>query len=461
MNNKVVYGVRISLNEDYGVNAEWGLGVYGQTKKSEFRWVEQPIRISGDKYNVEAPTWKDGILMSVDPITQSLSCKSGGGQAQWSGTTVTINGLKGLITLFEKNGILLQGRTCEIYEFCGDIEANVGNNWSQTLIFTGICGNITWDERTITINVKANERGTRCLTDVINNGSYSSMSELITDINDPAKRGIYSYADSKMNGKLVPMTFGKLDKAKMVQTENVCIPLSINGEKITDTVYVTNFYAANGTVEYRFKQTIKPVYGSLNTFPVVGDDEKNTNNCVLYKIKISDVNCNWYSATSALTTGIHELNGLSGKYLTVISGQGAGQSRRICHAYFCLTNNTQYTTTGGTKITLSANSSVLIVEIEKSNYFVTSSSDDTTPKKLISQSTSTKTETDNASWVQIQDVHKAYTVDVWPCASFLNSSSSVITTDSPVLSVYCDEKKNATDNNHGFRHCRHSGSDSY
>ena len=93
------------------------------------------------------------------------------------------------------------------------------------------------------------------------------------------------------------------------------------------------------------------------------------------------------------------LTALKGKYLVVVDGQQKGNGRLIDHAYF---------DPGYHDI------DVITICLAGSDYFV----DDTgTPQGLIVQSGTTPTT--NASWVQIQEIKRTYTADLWPLKAFV------------------------------------------
>jgi hypothetical protein len=80
---------------------------------------------------------------------------------------------------------------------------------------------------TIPIKSAAYRRNGNIAT-VINNGYVDTLQDFVADVENGY--GVnYPYADNDMNGKIVPCTFGTIDKAKLLRTASAELPFVVNG----------------------------------------------------------------------------------------------------------------------------------------------------------------------------------------------------------------------------------------
>ena len=237
----------------------------------------------------------------------------------------------------------------------------------------------------------------------VRNGTIADVEQAIEDDSLNAN---YPYADSGENGEAIPVTMGTVDKAKLIRTESAIIPVQVNGTVPDSGNYDTLFSNPNTEThtedQYVFRMTSQPDYGDIQDFPAyavlpVGA----TTNILTYRIKFATSGSWLLINGSPITTGIILLTALAGKYLVATDGTQKGNGRLIDSASVILsgTNADEY---------------LINVLLAASNYF-TDDSGNQLPLKV----NATTTPVDGDSWVQIQDIKRTYTADLWPLKAFV------------------------------------------
>jgi len=220
--DKTIYAVRIKLAKLTTERPDIGLYTNSSTNLSEFRWSEQPVTDT-------STVWKSGIIAEdgIGDSTMSADFVSGGNVADFDGYNITVVNTAqiGNSVSFVYN---LSGCTCQLYKFSGN-EGALDNGVDPVPLRTDICEVPTWNDRVLTIPVKsAAYRRNGNIATVINNGYVDTLQDLVEDTEN--SYGVnYPYADDDMNGKIVPCTFGTINKAKLLKTASAELPFTVNG----------------------------------------------------------------------------------------------------------------------------------------------------------------------------------------------------------------------------------------
>jgi hypothetical protein len=140
-----IHAVEIKL--DTVVAQDETIGLYTVSGVSFLRWSEAPL--SG-----VAETWCSDILLKngIGDIAASGSLERGGNVADYSGLSVSVANAEKLFAALVALGVNLIGLPATITRFEGT--AADSDSVARTIDFTGIVEDISWDETTLTINLK-------------------------------------------------------------------------------------------------------------------------------------------------------------------------------------------------------------------------------------------------------------------------------------------------------------------
>jgi hypothetical protein len=183
---KRIHAIRIPL--DVVVTQDTDLGIYTADGSSEVRWSEYPMVGTDD-------LWTSGIISAngLGIEKQSADTRPGGTTASYDGYDIIIQDTKQNYLAFKELGINLLGRKIERYEFVGS-EAD-SDDEEIKLLSTLIIQDSKWNESRWTISVR--------------NAKYTQNAPMGTIINNNPDSGNYPLATDDINGKIVPITFGK------------------------------------------------------------------------------------------------------------------------------------------------------------------------------------------------------------------------------------------------------------
>ncbi len=246
----------------------------------QFRWIQKYTE------NTTTDIWLDGMITQsgISNIVQAADYSRGGNTSMWEGCSVTIKNSFPDGTQFWKTisdaGISLSGLRAEIVEIDLDT-AHAGTRANETVLRHGITElPSSWTETQYTIQIK--------------DSNYKRRINIATLIDNDPINGNCKKATDDMNGKAIPVIFGKVDKAKFVRTAN-------NTKILTN--YEWGFDFAKDKVEF---------------FPIVSPVESSEPTLV-YTINISD-SCITYPYGTGL---------LPGKFMQVVEGKCSGACRKI------------------------------------------------------------------------------------------------------------------------------------
>lgn len=275
---RYIFGVKIYIDGEF---TDPDIGLYTSGGVSWFRWFQTYTSNTTD-------TWKEGIIIKngLGGISQSSDFRRGGNLAKVKGTSIAItNVISDGSKIWEKledAGISLNGLRAEIIEIDNDT-AHGGTNANETIIFRGICETPSgWTRTTFSIPIK--------------NSYYKRRANLATII-DNQTNGNYPYAEDSSVGQIVPISFGKFEKASFIRTTKKNI------------VYANTDLISPSDAILPQNQTVFPVI-SDQTVPVLD-----------YYIQLGN------DKTDTLT-GISLID----KYVYVVEGAGKGQYRRITNS---------------------------------------------------------------------------------------------------------------------------------
>jgi len=340
---KFCFGVRISLGT-YAGSEDATIGLYKVSTDGFLRWIETSATTT--------LAYLPGFLAGIDPIEQSSDFRNGGNLAQVKGTSVRISNISTdeTNTFWHKltdAGISLVGLKAEIIEF--DVSTSPA---TETVIYRGICEEaVSYTQSEYTIPVM--------------NTYYKRRAQIgtIIDKNSTA----FPDASDKANGKMVPVTFGEIDKAKFMTVADAQEALAVSD--FCFTTYTGLLIAGTNT----------GIIENTTIFPVTSDQSAPV---LEYKFKVSTLK---YRTRTAAT--------LVGKYVQVIEGAGQGEIRRIASARDSAINELFFTVASYFETTLQGNADA------------------------------TKT---NQTWFKIVDTESEYRCDMWPCGNYLNSEGETI-----------------------------------
>lgn len=142
-------------------------------------------------------TWNSTMLMeeAFSSIDESADLRDGGNIAQIGGLNINANDTAQLYKTLQDLPLSLMGLRAEVYEF-----TDTGSDPDGSRIFLGKVQEVEWDETTYNIRLTNGYIGRR-----------SQLGTVIDKENDP----LFANADDSVEGDMVPMTFGKMDKAKL------------------------------------------------------------------------------------------------------------------------------------------------------------------------------------------------------------------------------------------------------
>ena len=373
---QAVYGYRIYTETTENSNA---IGLYS----GQIRWLESELAGL-------AEPWKTILVSGVSAATDDgLDTRLGGGVAEVGGFDLVVDNTSQIAQRLDTLGIVLTGKRCEKIRIDP-------SNLREYVEFTGYCEDVKWNEREMMIPVQ----DCRLKRDAV-------LATMVTADNRPN-------ASSEIIGSVIPVTYGEIDKAKMVRTAN---------KKITFENPAYGHYQ-NVSTAFGFAYTIigTPTYPyGLTVFPVIG---KGTSPTREYKIQLAgaDVSVQWTRNGAPVTTGTVWLTNLNGQYLYVVSGDGNGQYRRIEVAW-CDLNAPTY---------------IKPITIIVSDCFETEPIGNTTGD----EKHNADGDTGSNSWVQIVDIKREYESDVVTLKDFLDDSGTVIASPVPLDLFSFDQPQN-------------------
>jgi hypothetical protein len=431
-------------------HAELGLYQNGDGTQ-EIRWSEAPI--TGVTVGGVAQAWKSGTLCQIGTLDRNLPTGNGGSQEEYSGLSIVVANGNKLILRLKELGIVLNGKTAELWEFEGtDADADAT---SAVTYFHGTAAyelNSTWDERLWNIE--------------ITNNRYRRNAFFGTVINNDPTNGNYPDASDDDNGKTVPATFGTF-KIEVDGRVNPAKFLRVAGKQrlLTNSDYldsgkycspvdqssypvVSNFCGLtssgsavinlwSGTAAGYFSvgdhinltagfadltdRTISTVDAVNGTITLSGDaansstialidflhkaDEANTT-CLAYTIKLGLSRTGAFSSPPAADNMQGFIDNLVNKWANVVKGGSAdgtalsGKYRKIDHCQVA------DWTAGGA-------AAECLVTVFLSSVF---------DKNLSGNPTATAT---NQAWLSFSYLPMAHANDVWPCSGFLDGSGTV------------------------------------
>lgn len=329
------------------------------------------------------------LLNGISNWTDSVDVTEGGNVADSGQCSLSLNNTDGLNEKLAAAGVSFIGCLFGLYRCDTDTGA--------TVVWQGRVSSIDVDSAAIKISAIGLKQG--------------RVSQLLTQI-DAVK---YPYVDTELIGTFIPASFGTLLKAKMIRTDSAVIPFVVNGSVETPNgsdlpFYQTIFSSTSTGIGYNFRTPAVDVdYGDIQDFPIVAPS--TSANVVTYTIRIApDGIGEWYLTTAPVTSGTivfsdADTDYLVGKYLMVTDGKGKGSGRLIASA----------------SVNIDDNPCLLNITIAASNYFTDS---DGNQEQL--QANSETTPVDNDSWIEVQDIKKAYQADSFACYAFLDAGGGVV-----------------------------------
>jgi hypothetical protein len=503
MTAKTIHAIRIYCTASMTPDA--ALGIYAPYAAPTGSLIATEIRLSEDVLSGLASeyAYTAGLIAQkgIGGLSQSADLRRGGDMAAYEGMQVSLVNAEQLFLQLKAGGVNLQGCRIELHEFTGTA-ANSASA-ADTVLFTGICDDLSWTSTGLTLKCKSSRlRRNAPLYTVIDNGDYADVQQALQDLQNNVAKGNYPFALDDDNGKIVPITFGSLPKAKMVRTADAVIPFIINGSTaitISGTAYyVTNFSLPTDATQYRYRVAASAILtGDAQAFPVVsvadrgdwsassgnfppngatqngsgiegqvhigdfwtassagtvgsiayavGDiitaliDNPGTttanwvrtagnagyitgiNNPLGYRIKFAnpssagvwekstDTGVTWVTLTSTLSSC--PLTAIQGCYINVLGGTNAGEYRLIASATPYL--NTALTSETNSPDYLAATDNAQIAVILYSVF------EKPMAQGALGATTHAQSGEDpNQPWVEIDNIYRQYTADVWPLAGF-------------------------------------------
>jgi len=349
-------------------------------QQSEIRLSENIL--AGITTSAIPTTWTSGLIIpdGIGAIEESASFQVAGAPAQLSGMSAEFINTSQQIYRWKELGINLSGLLVEVYEFSGT-EAASDSDYVD-VVFTGTCGDPEYLQGTVEIEF-SNKRDSRdaFLGTLINNATN------------------YIYAEDSLNGKMIPLTYGAIDKAKMLRTANTKEEIVI-------------YASGNAFTTSRGSETLyndEPAYGNIKIFPIVGDDGGTMP--TVYNVQIAD-DCHWDDPADDLEIlDFNETFYGRTAYLRVTDGDGKDEVRKI------------------KSVTCDMSTAPEVFQVEVSTVF---------SLKLAGNATASAT---NQSFVSIEYHDRGYTGEVWPSIGFLNESDAVIAKSNDIVLYAVDESK--------------------
>jgi hypothetical protein len=150
-----------------------------------FRWLQN------NSDNITTPRYTASMIVvkGLQPFSREINLKRGGNIADNGGGSVTVKNTSQFFNFLKTASIYFNGLTVRIYLYTDGVER---------LYWTGVCEQPSWNTATYTIP----------LTGMLNR-RRSNISTEITTRNFP---------QATETGKIVPITFGRHDKAKFIRT---------------------------------------------------------------------------------------------------------------------------------------------------------------------------------------------------------------------------------------------------
>ncbi len=341
------------------------------TADSAFGWIQNDITgLTGN--------WKAGMLVhqGIGKWTKTIDLKRGGNIAQSGSASATVKNTSEFSTDLSDNGIYLNGCKMEIYKF---------TDTTPTKQWSGICEDPVWNSKEYNINAKG-----------YHNKRIANLGTEIDSVN-------YPNATGDILGENIPCTFGTIKPV-----------FDVDGNSIYDgyakAVRVANresvYFNMLGyrTVNEDEKITLETtqLYNNTNLeiFPIVGNDGNTPP--LSFKIKLFAEDSwsisRWRKDTVIQTTGTLDLTWFNGKYIKIIEGAANGSYRAISSAYVDLDDDP------------------LVIVLTMNDYF------SETP---VGNAAATE---ENQSWCKIIEIERGYSVDAFPCYSYLDVEGNGITT---------------------------------
>lgn len=194
VSTKYVFGVKVYATES-GLSQDTDIGLYVSAGVGQFRWSQYAVTASD--------TWKAGLITEggIGEIGAGADFSLGGNVVQIDGLELSLVNIIGTSSLWKKlvdAGISLIGCKCEVIEFDTSVSPA-----TQTIIYRGIVESApSWDIGTYRFKISE---------------PYYKRDVLIGELIDNSTNGNYPDA-VETAGELVPISFGKLAKAKMLRT---------------------------------------------------------------------------------------------------------------------------------------------------------------------------------------------------------------------------------------------------
>jgi hypothetical protein len=226
--NIIVRGIKFKIYPTVADADHEELGLYQNLDGTqEIRWSEAPIVGA-------TQTWKSGILCQIGSLERNLNTDGGGSQEDYSGLSIVVANGNKLILRLKELGIILNGKTAELWEFEGtDADADATSAVTQFVGTASYEINSTWDQRFWNIEIK--------------NNRYRRNAFIGTIINNDPVNGNYQDAEDCVNGKIVPITCGefkieadgRINPAKFLRTAGKQATISNSGLKDSTGKYFT------------------------------------------------------------------------------------------------------------------------------------------------------------------------------------------------------------------------------
>jgi hypothetical protein len=325
-------------------------------------WNAPPL--TSDFSLTGSPTIPYAVLIAQKGISQrsaKSNLKRSADMAAYDGVNINlVNVGDGSTVLFrglQACGINLQGCPFQIHEFTGGAGIS-GGAWTDTIIETGIVDDLTWSATGLKLKCKNSRlRRNAPMFTVINNGQYDTVADLIADINANNVTCNFPYANDEEDGKVVPMSFGSLQYAKMIRTADMVLPFVVNGsilDSITNS-YITLFSdptvpCSSDNPWYRYRIPNGAITNDLQVFPIITIADRGD-----WTLPSSSDSDTMYFPIHANGSGISNNNNpdrrKAGDYWTIaaagtLNGQAVARGDRITANNNAPTNN--WTSTGWT-----------------------------------------------------------------------------------------------------------------
>lgn len=324
--------------------------------------------------------WLAGMITEkgLGKWTKIINLKRGGNLSQAGAASVKIQNTSQFWNSLQTKEIYLNGLRSEIYEFQNTTSAR---QWS------GICEKPTWNTKEYIIPMRG------------------YINKRIANIGSLINSTGYPNASGDILSKSIPSTFGEI-KPEFDSDGNVIYNGYAEFTRTADKV--DKFEASDEKIDLD-DIVLECDPDDIQVFPIVGNDGETPTR--EYKIKVGLTGIGWYQSggVTQITSGTHDVDFFENYYIDVAEGTEEGSFRSINSCY----------------VDIDTDSSILIAGID--DYFSETLSGN-----------ATATAADN-SWVTLDDIHRQYKPDAWPCFGFIDSTGATLTSGLELYS-YSDEK---------------------